>query len=102
MLIAFVAVALIFGVAEGVPTQAAPSPTEIANATKFDLRFDGARVAACTVTATSGNPDVDRYVCEWARSCGNRYSNADDRATCLVKKREELADHIAEHSNRTK
>ena len=104
MMVGFLAVALVFGVAGEAPSQpaTAQSPTEIANATKFELRFDGGRVAGCTVTATSGNPDVDRYVCDSARSCGDRYSNADGRTACLLKKREELADHIAKNSNRTK
>ena len=71
------------------------SPTDIANATKFDLTFDGRRVTGCTVTSTSGYPQVDRYVCDAARSCGDRFSDADRRATCLVRKREELSITIA-------
>jgi len=71
------------------------SPTEIANATKFDVIYDGNRVRACTVTATSWNAQVDRYFCDAARFCGDHFKTTDQRAACLATKRQELADQIA-------
>jgi len=67
------------------------SPSAIANATKFNVTYDGGRVNSCTITATSGNPQIDLYVCNAARSCGDRYSTAERRDACVTEKREELA-----------
>ena len=89
--------AVLLGAMQGAtPTSAAPqSPSEMANATKFDVTYDGDRVTACTITATSWNAQVDRYVCDAARFCGNHYKNANQRAACLATKREELSVLIA-------
>ena len=98
------AAALLFGVAQDAPAEspAQRSPLEIVNATKFDITYQGNRVTSCTITATSGHAQVDRYVCDAARSCGNRYSAADRRASCLAKKREEFAEAIAKQSDLAK
>ncbi|WP_147414289.1 hypothetical protein [Sphingomonas gilva] len=102
MTIGFLALALWVGSAQGVALDIQQSATALANATKFNLSFEGRRVNGCTVTATSGNPQVDHYVCEAARSCGDRYSSEDRRADCISRKREELADLIVKSSNQTK
>jgi hypothetical protein len=78
------------------------TPTEIANATRFKLAFAGKRVSDCTVTATSGNAQVDMYICGAARACGNQYSDPDKQATCVADKRKELADKLTAALNRKK
>ena len=71
------------------------SATEVANSTKFELTFSGPRIVGCSVTATSGFAQVDRYVCDAARNCGDKYSNADRRAACIAEKREQLGRLLA-------
>ena len=88
-------VAILVAAQGAVQSDGALSATQIANSTKYDLTFDGAHVAGCKVTATSGSPQVDRYICDAARSCGDRYSDAEHRATCVARRREQLATEIA-------
>lgn len=80
---------------QGAVQSGVQSPTDIANVTKYELTYDGKHVTSCTVTATSGSPEVDRYICDAARLCGERYSNDDSRTTCLATKRDELAKDLA-------
>jgi len=96
--IGFMAVALLLGAPQQsfATNAAAQSPLELANATKMTLTFSGQRVTGCTVTATSNRADVDAYVCNAARACGDKYPRDEDRMTnCLVKSRELLAEKIA-------
>ena len=81
-------------------SQPEQSPSAIATATKFNVTYDGGRVSTCTITATSGNPEIDLYVCKAARSCGDRYSTAERRDTCVTEKREELARLLARKAER--
>jgi len=99
-MMSIMAMAAAFSAAQGIPATSASSesPLEIANATMFKLTFSGGRVTGCTITATSGSPHVDRYVCDAARLCGDRYANAARRDGCIAKKREELAALIAKNS----
>ncbi len=72
----------------------------IAHATTFDLQFRGVRVVACTVTATSGNPEVDRYICDAARRCGDTHRTTEKRDACIAMKREELIARISKQPER--
>ena len=71
------------------------SATDIANATKYVLTFDHEQVTGCTITATSGSPKVDRYICDAARDCGNQHSDADHQAACVTRKCAQLATELA-------
>ena len=77
------------------------SASTIANATAYDLRFQGERVSACTVTRSSGNAEVDRYVCDAARMCGDHFHADERRAACMVRERAKLATMIARSLART-
>jgi hypothetical protein len=71
------------------------SALQVVNKTKFELAFNGRRVSRCHVTASSGFAQVDRYVCDAARTCGDKYTRTDRRAACLADKRQQLAGLIA-------
>ena len=95
------ALALLSGIQDA-PADVQGTATKLANATTYDLTFRNDRVTDCRVTATSGYAEVDRYVCDAARQCGDQNSKEDRRAACVAKKREELADLIVKKLNRTK
>ena len=93
---------LIVGVAAQVAADAQATATQMANATQFNVTFSGRRVSACTVTATSGNPQIDMAVCQAAQRCGNKFHSVEAMAPCVWQKREEVAAHIAEHLSKAK
>lgn len=95
-------VAALVALQAAVSSSATLSATDLSNATKYDLTRDGSHITSCTVTATSGSAQIDRYVCDAARSCGDRYSDAARQATCMARKREELASQIARNLARPK
>jgi len=76
---------------QAAPGSSVTPASSLANATKFELSFDGARVSGCSVTATSGNAQIDRFVCDVARTCGDRFRQAERRSACIAAKREDLA-----------
>jgi hypothetical protein len=94
------AVTLLVGALQAGAVDLEHQASKIANATAYDLRFEGERVSACTVTASSGNPDVDRYVCDAARMCGDKYRSDDKRDNCVVRERDKLAIMIAKSLSR--
>ncbi|WP_445191828.1 hypothetical protein ACT009_14815 [Sphingomonas sp. Tas61C01] len=95
------AVTLLVGALQAGATDLEHSASTIANATAYDLGFKSERVSACTVTKSSGNADVDRYVCDAARMCGDKFHTGDQRDACMVRERVKLAKIIAESLSRT-
>lgn len=95
------AVTMLVGALQAGATDLERSASTIANATAYDLGFKGERVSACTVTKSSGNPDVDRYVCDAARMCGDKFHTDDKRDACMVRERVKLAKMIAKSLSRT-
>jgi hypothetical protein len=98
MMVGFVAMALAFGAPQETP--AAPTvpqaALDLANATKVSLIFTGEHVSGCRVTATSNRADIDEYVCDAAKTCGDKYPrNEDSREACLIERRNLLATKIA-------
>ena len=96
------AVTLLVGALQAGAVDLEHSASTIANATTYDLRFEGERVSACTVTASSGNPDIDRYVCDAARMCGDKYRSGNKRDACVVRERDKLAVMVAKSLSRTR
>ena len=86
---------LVLLVLAGTQGSTTPDLTALVTATTYNLTMSHARVVGCNITATSGNPKVDQYICESVRICADHPSDSGALESCMAEKRQALAQRIA-------